>query len=97
MHQLSFISESSDVPIARASDPVTSKSAESEITNNGVRSQNTHEALVIVQAIPGICGSEMEERHRKRLRELERDGLIKRGEPRVAASGYLGVTWWPVE
>lgn len=97
MNQLSFITDDpAPVPIARASDPVTSQEAAQIITESGTREDNTREALALVQSEPGICGSEMPERLRKRLGELERDGFIKRGEPRESRlTGFRNATWWP--
>jgi hypothetical protein len=98
MHQLSLIPDAEhQLPIARKSDPVTSVAAAQAITASGTREDNTRECLALVRREPGICGSEMPERLRKRLKELEAAGLVRRGEMRESkVSGFSNVTWWPV-
>jgi hypothetical protein len=94
MHQTSFLDI--DAPIARASDPITSHQAAQEITRSGQRDDNTREALALVLATPGICGSEMPEHLRKRLGELEKAGFIRRGAMRESkVTGFNNSTWWP--
>lgn len=89
-------------PISRQGDPDTSRRAEREITQDGTRSKACQAALTLVKMFPGMTSNELENqigvsdgRVRKRLRELERRGLIRRGEARVSeVTGKVNVTWW---
>jgi len=80
---------------ARRSDPQTSHDAAANITTK--LAGRRRECLELIRRNPGICGSEIEARNpqlRKRIRELERLGLIAEcGERKSAASGYRGKCW----
>lgn len=89
---------------SRATDPPTSREAEHDITASGARAQMAATALRLVREHPGLTSNELEAlvgvsdgRVRKRLVELEREGLIRRGEARVSrVSGKRNQTWWAV-
>ena len=89
--------------IARKSDPVESHLAAEEITISGYRQKMACIALKLVIDNPGLTSNELEKlsgftdgKIRKRLPELERDGLVKRGESRRSTvSNKVCCTWWP--
>lgn len=96
-----------DLPLfdaARRSDPLTSRIAARDITEGGARAQMTQKALHLVRMNPGSTANELEwticvsdGRIRKRLNDLLKDGLVRRGEPkRCSVTGRLGVTWHPL-
>lgn len=90
--------------VTRTSDPETSRLAEEQITKDGSRARACAEALALVQAQPGWTANEYEAfigvsdgRIRKRLTDLEKLGLVRRGEARTSAiTRKLNQTWWPV-
>lgn len=90
---------------SRATDPATSHEAERDITASGARAQMAATALRLVREHPGLTSNELEAlvgvsdgRIRKRLVELEREGLVRRGEARVSrVSGKRNQTWYAVE
>lgn len=85
-----------EAPIARTSDPQTSHAAATAIAPKltGLRAK----CLELIQSNPGITGAEIgavSESLRKRLRELECDGLIEwRGVRRSAGSRCDGRQWF---
>lgn len=109
MHQTSLFAPTVvDSPIARRSDPPTSHQAAAEITSDGTRSRLTELALELVRTRPGLCANELDELAQacnvrggeihKRLKELERTGQIKQGEPRISTvTKRHCLTWYPVE
>ena len=91
-------------PASRSTDPVTSNLAEAEVTSSGARRAQADEVLSMARAMPGATSAEIARGHfptmikaRRRLPDLERAGLVKRGEPRKCnVTGRLSLTWWPV-
>jgi predicted ArsR family transcriptional regulator len=88
--------------LARATDPDTSREAARDAVASG--SVARHESLILAALAGHAAGMTSEEiataagldRHAaaRRLPELERRGLVRRGEPRRSAgSGRRGVTW----
>lgn len=89
-------------PRARRRDPSTSHLAALEVTESGRASEQAAVVLDVVSRYPGLCSVEMTgycdlERHQiaRRLPELERDGLVRKGAPRTPLGGRPGVTWYP--
>lgn len=84
-----------DSPLARRSDPQTSKEAAERIAPK--LSQRRAECYAYIVKHPGCVGSEIEAENpqwRKRIRDLEAMGLIVAGPPREShTTGYSGVTW----
>ena len=97
-------------PMARARDPETSHQAAAR--HEKKLSLRRAEVLLLVAESPGLTSGELSrrmfERHphlsirrcaetpHKRLPELERLGLVRRGQPRECIdSRYKAVTWWP--
>jgi DNA-binding transcriptional ArsR family regulator len=90
------------MPAARSSDPATSHEAARELDRSGERRRAAMRALQAVRDHPGLTANELElvcgvtdGSIRKRLKELERMGLVRRGEVRVSGvSGKRNQTWW---
>lgn len=90
---------------SRQTDPATSHEAERDITASGARAQMAATALRLVRDNPGLTSNELEAlvgvsdgRVRKRLVELEREGLVRRGPVKVSSvSGKKNQTWYAVE
>lgn len=89
--------------IARSTDPETSHLAAQHVVQSGTRAHQQHQALAAVRAFPGLTSLELAQAaHRcrfqlaRRLPEIERDGLVVRGEARpCSVSGRAAATWWP--
>lgn len=90
----------------RALDPSTSRDAARRADAAGVPATQAAWFLAAVRASPGRTASELAEASagrydryaaNRRLADLERAGLVRKGEPRRAPSGRPEVTWWPVE
>lgn len=94
-----------DFPRSRGSDPETSRLAEKDLRASGRLSEQRRIILQAVAADPGCTAREYDESEpfsegmfHRRLVELERLGLVRRGEPRVCRIGNkLAHTWMPVE
>ncbi len=89
---------------ARAGDPATSHLAAAEHIATGRRADRQRHVLSAVRALPGGTSAELAQvfgldRHAvaRRLPELERRALIRRGDARRCdATGRAALTWWPV-
>ena len=90
----------------RALDPGTSRQAARELNESGAARTQAAWFLAAVRDHPGLTASELAhlsggrlDRYaaNRRLADLERAGLVQKGEPRRAPSGRPEVTWWPVE
>jgi len=90
----------------RALDPGTSRQAARELNASGAARTQAAWFLCAVRDHPGLTASELAhlsggrlDRYaaNRRLADLERAGLVQKGEPRRAPSGRPEVTWWPVE
>lgn len=87
--------------IARATDPETSRLAADEITRSGARDAQAAEVLRRLREHPGSTSMELAglglDRYAiaRRLPELERLGLVRRGDARTCQTGRLALTWWP--
>lgn len=93
-------------PIARRSDPATSKAAAADVTASGARDRQVNAVAAAVRRWPGKTSNELGaiagdmDRYvaARRLPEAEKIGLVRRGEARVCAvSGKRAITWWPVD
>jgi predicted ArsR family transcriptional regulator len=90
----------------RALDPGTSKQAARELNESGAVQTQAAWFLRAVRDQPGLTASELADLSggrldryaaNRRLADLERAGLVQKGEPRRAPSGRPEVTWWPAE
>lgn len=91
--------------LARRSDPETSHEAAQEVTDSGSADQQRSIVAALVRKYPSRTSDELAQltprldrwQAARRLPEVERAGLIQRGEARHSeVSGRKGVTWWPV-
>ena len=91
-------------PASHRSDPHTSRQAEAAITASGQRQTQAEIVLEAVNAHPGLTSAELT-RHiemdrwqiARRLPDLEANGLVKKGKPRLCnLKRKLSVIWWPV-
>ena len=73
---------------ARQTDPNTSHEAAVFIEDTGAAASHRAKATERVKATPALC---------KRLPEIERDGYIRKGEPRIGLGKGKESTWWPTE
>lgn len=86
-----------------AGDPDTSREAAAGNLASGANDAQRAAVLAALKKTPGMTSDEIAvaagiDRHAagRRCPELERAGLIRRGEPRVSTvGGKRGVTWWP--
>jgi hypothetical protein len=93
-----------ETTIARASDPLSSHVAATEVTRSGRRALQTAEVLRLLKMHPGTTSRELAARTyldryvaARRLPEMIEGRLVRQGEARICAeSGRLAVTWWPV-
>ncbi len=93
-----------DTPIARRRDPETSKIAARRITQSGERASQQQRILSLVNQRPGHTSAEIAaflgmDRHipARRLSELERQTLVKRGEKRDCQQTFNpSLTWYPL-
>lgn len=91
-----------DVPIARRTDPESSKLAGDALTHSGARGKQKQLALDAVKAHPGRTSLELAERTglcrfflAKRLADLNNAGDVHKGALiRCAVSGNLACPWW---
>lgn len=88
-------------PIARRSDPESSKAAAREITESGLRVRQQTEVLRLVRAYPNRTSLELAQHGSldryviaRRLPELEQAGLVKRGEMRRCSIGARPALTW---
>lgn len=100
-----------DAPMARTSDPFTSKLAAAQYTASGKLGKRQAQVLRLVVLYDGRTSGELSryfyhkysgsikcaaETPHKRLPELERQGLVYKGEPRKCSdSGYMAAVWHP--
>ena len=98
-------------PMARSSDPATSH--EGAVQHREKLSERREQVLQLVVNHPGATQGELARQMlkrynlpinvcaatpHKRLPELEKLGLVKRGEPRKCRdSGYNNATWWALD
>lgn len=91
--------------VARATDPATSHAAGVRVTQDGTRARQAREVAEAVRETPGHTSAEIAGIHRldryavaRRLPEVERDGLVRRGYAKpCTVTGRAAMTWWPVE
>jgi hypothetical protein len=88
--------------IARSFDPDTSFRAAEQVTASGKRDQQAQEVLRRLKEHPGSTSAELAglgmDRYvaARRLPELERLGLVRKGDKRACTTtGNAAVTWWP--
>lgn len=84
----------------RNTDPVTSRLAAEHMVVSGKLSNQHIETLKLVRANPGMTSEELAMRGildryqlARRLPELERDGLVRKGPVRKSAHGRMAHTW----
>ena len=90
-------------PATRATDPDTSRLAETEITSNGKRGAQCEKVLALVEQFPGHTSLELSrytdlDRYQisRRLADLEDTDIVRKGDPRPCMIGKRQmVTWWP--
>jgi hypothetical protein len=88
-------------PIVRPTDPTTSRLAADKLTHGGGRETMKGIVYAGLEANPGLTAKELEAKLgysdgavRKRLTDLEADGLAERGPARVCRiSGERAQTW----
>lgn len=88
--------------MSRSTDPVTSHEAAEEHVTSGANATQRRIVLEILRLLDGSTSDELAEAMKisryipaRRLPELERSNLVKRGEPRKSkVTGRRGVTWW---
>lgn len=93
-----------ETPAARATDPETSRQAETEHTASGARAAQQQLAAQAVRSYPGLTSLELSKRTSmdryvlaRRLPECETGRAVRKGQARrCAVSGKTAVTWWPV-
>ena len=90
------------VPIARKRDPNPSHEAAKAVTESGRRESQLTRVLQAVREEPGLTSLELShgpfDRHvfARRLPELEKVHLVRKGEARQCRVGQRSaVTWWP--
>lgn len=95
-----------EFPMARASDPVTSHEAADRALASGAVPSQREAVLRFVRGRPGATATELarllhhETNHItcRRLPELERRGLVRRGPARVCqVTNFKAATWFPTE
>ena len=91
-------------PIARTSNPITSKVGAAEVEATDRRQTHADVCLAVVRRHPGKTAIELgvltelgHVRAQRRISDLFNRGLVIQGKPRRSSSGRLAVTWWPVE
>jgi hypothetical protein len=93
---------------ARSSDPDTSVEAAHELVSSGRLNSQCRAVLDALRRLDGSTSAELGQtidlgensRHvaGRRLPDLERRGLVRRGDPRKCrATGRRALTWWVVE
>ncbi len=91
-------------PAARRADPVTSHEAARQVTASGARDGQARDTLIALRANPGATTAELSvrtgiDRHAvaRRMPELEKLGLVRRGEPKkCGATKRRALAWYPV-
>lgn len=88
---------------SRNTDPLSSHLAEDDVTRSGERQRQCDMVLAVVTANPGMTSKELTryappstDRYTfsRRLPDLEKKGLVQRGEMRkCSVGGKLSVTW----
>jgi DNA-binding MarR family transcriptional regulator len=88
-------------PLARRSDPATSKAAARRVVESGTQAAQARAVLAAVRETPGLTSKQLAERHgldrhmvARRTADLRRDGLVRCEDP---AAGGRGIRWFPVE
>lgn len=104
MNQRTLFDDDSVRGMHRRSDPVTSRIAAVEVLVSGRADNQRQAVLAIVQRHNGLTSAEIGRlldmpgaRHvaGRRLPELERLGLVHKGQRRTCgANGTQAVTWW---
>jgi hypothetical protein len=93
------------VPNARTSDPETAKAAGRAIEASGAGEDQRNSVYTSLIDHPGVTSRELAEAMglsdryicSRRLPELERAGLARRGSPRKCRSGgRVSETWWAI-
>lgn len=103
-HQQELFSRFSEPPLARNTDPATSHLAAQEVREQlaGLRLR-TYEFVrnhkgKIARELTTLAGDKDARTINRRLNELEKAGLIYRGEERrCEITGRLCATWWPTD
>lgn len=91
-------------PLFRRNDPATSREAGEHMIESGKLAEAQSRVLEMVRRAPGLTSLMLAEVAgewdprviNRRLPELERLGLVRRGEAKRQGTGRRAVTWWPV-
>lgn len=89
--------------MARRTDPAPSHAAARHMIDSGKLTDQQQKAFDLVKRFPGCTSDELAEKGdidryqlARRLPELERDGLVWKGDERVSTvGGRMGCTWHP--
>jgi hypothetical protein len=91
-----------DIPRTRSTDPDTSRQAELFMRSSGLMNEQQADVLRVVRFRPGETAREyqatnaVEGMFHRRLIELLRKGLVRRGEVRTCrVGGRKAATWYP--
>ena len=96
-----LVPEKDRQPIARMSDPVTSRRAADQVTRSGRRGSQKRAVLELVRLWPGRTSAELARSGEldryvvaRRLPDLCRDGLVRRGDERMCSvTDNQAITW----
>ena len=100
--QLSLFDNPPDPKLSRATDPDTSREAEAELKSSGKLGAQCEHVLEIVERYQGRTSAELAWlgdllRHlvARRLPDLEKRGLVRKGDARKCRqNGTNAITWW---
>lgn len=90
---------------ARRTDPASARASADLVESRGIAPAQRGQVLSLVQRYPGKTSAELAARVQgmdrwqvaRRLPELDRAGVIMRGEQRICrVCQRRGITWWPV-
>lgn len=92
-------------PLARRDDPESSKESAQRLVESGQLKGQKQAVYLALRRFPGSTSAELAKRADltrhltgRRLPDLERAGLVRRGDLRPCSCGKgRAVTWWPVE
>lgn len=90
--------------LARRTDPASSHAAAAEVTRSGRLAAQKAQVLAAVRQWPGRTSLELASRMAadryviaRRLPDLEKDGLVRKGGIRQCSAGSRpAVEWWPI-
>lgn len=110
-HQTSFLDPGFVAPTqmpttarARSNDPESSQDAAQHMTDSGEVSRQARECLAFLQRHPGKTTAELGDLHdtydryvfARRMADLAKHGLARKGKKRVCKIGRPAQPWWPI-